>query len=199
MSFNITAAGHAYKQKIEFISVGRAISADRELITRCVQSASARFQRCNMEIYDRPGACLRLKVWMLNAEVVETPLYGCVAWSLNKAESDMLRQVTHSMLLRCLSWRKRTCDGHTLSYADALAKTDSERTEATVRKRRTLFARFVARMGEERLSRRVMLGELDGGEGYSGGQEKGRMVRLEEGTTQFGMTLEGQQNRLHRR
>ena len=68
-----------------------------------------------------------------------------------------------------------------------------------MRKRRTLFARFVTRMGEERVPRRVMLGELDGGKGYSGGQEKGRMVRLEEGTTQFGMTLEGQQNRLHRR
>ena len=30
-------------------------------------------------------------------------------------------------------------------------------------------------------------------------QEGMRRVRLEEGTTQFGMTLEGQQNRLHRR
>ena len=35
------------------------------------------------------------------------------------------------------------------SYADRLAKTASENIEATVRKRRIMFAGFVARMGEE--------------------------------------------------
>ena len=94
-----------------------AISADRELsveITRRLQSAWARFQRGKMVTYDRPGACLRLKVRMLNAEVIEAPPYGCVAWSPNKPDYDMLRQVTHSMLLRCLNWRKRTCEDQTL-------------------------------------------------------------------------------------
>ena len=54
----------------------------------------------------------------------------------------------------------------------ALAKTASESIEAIVRKRRILFAGFVARMGEERLPQRVMLGELVGGKGYSGGQRR---------------------------
>ena len=62
-------------------------------------------------------------------------------------------------------------DDHTLSYADALAKTASESIEAIVRKRRILFAGFVARMEEERLPQRVMFGELVGGKGYSGGEE----------------------------
>ena len=60
---------------------------------------------------------------------------------------------------------------YTLSYADALAKTASESIEAIVRKRRILFAGFVARRGEERLPQ-VIFGELVGGKGYSGGQEK---------------------------
>ena len=51
------------------------------------------------------------------------------------------------MPLPCLGWRKRKRDEHTLSYADALAKTDSDSIEATVRKRRILFAGLVARMG----------------------------------------------------
>ena len=38
------------------------------------------------------------------------------------------------MLLRCLGWRKRKRDDHTLSYADALAQTDSESVEVIVRK-----------------------------------------------------------------
>ena len=60
-----------------------------------------------------------------------------------------------------------------LSYADALAKTGCENVETTVRKRRILFAGFVARMGNERLPKRVMFGELEGGKGYMGGQEQG--------------------------
>ena len=76
------------------------------------------------------------------------------------------------MLLRCLGWLKRKRNDHTLSYADALAKTASETMDAIVRKRRILFAGFVARMGEERLPQRVMFGELVGGKGYSRRQEK---------------------------
>ena len=66
-----------------------------------------------------------------------------------------------------------------LSYTDELDKTDSERIEATVRKPRMLFARFVARMGGGCLPPKVVFGELVGGKGYSAGQEKDWMVRLE--------------------
>ena len=41
-----------------------------------------------------------------------------------------------------------------------------------VRKQRILLAGFVARMEDERLPQRVMFGELIGGKGYSGGQDK---------------------------
>ena len=100
---------------------------------------------------------LRLEVRLLKAEVVETLLYRCMTWSTNKPDYDRLRRVHHSMLLRCLGWRKRKRDDHTLSYADAIAKTGSESIEAIVRKRRMiLFAGFLARMGEERLPQRVM-------------------------------------------
>ena len=84
------------------------------------------------------------------------------------------------MLLRCLGWRRRKRDDHTRSYADALAKTASESIGAIVRKRRILFAGFVARIGEERLPQRVLFGELVGGKGYSGGQEKNWMAHLKE-------------------
>ena len=61
---------------------------------------------------------------------------------------------------------------HMLLYADALPKTDCEKVEMTVCKRRILFARLVARMGNERLPKRVMFGELEGGKGCLGGQEQ---------------------------
>ena len=82
-----------------------------------------------MEIYNRPGVRLRLKVRLLKAEAVETLLYGCMTWSPKKPDYDRLRR-------RCLGWWKRKRDDHTLSYADALAKTASESIEAKVRKHR---------------------------------------------------------------
>ena len=160
-SFTINAAGQVYKQKIQFVYFGGAITADRGLsidITRRLQRAWACFQRCKIEIYDRPGGRLRLKVRMLKAEVVETLLYDCMTWSPKKPDYDRLRRVHHSMILRRLEWRKLKREDHTLSCADALAKTASDSIEAIVRKRRILFAGFVARIGEERQPQRVMFG-----------------------------------------
>ena len=82
LSFTINAAGQVYKQTIDFVYLG-----DRELsieISRRLQRAWACFQRYKMEIYDRPGVGLRLKVRLLKAEVIETLLYGCMTWSPNK-------------------------------------------------------------------------------------------------------------------
>ena len=133
---------------------------------------------------------LRLKVRLLKVEVVEVLLYGCMTWSPNKPDYDSLRRV-HFMLLRCLGWRKRKRNDHTLSYADALAKTASESIQAIVRKRRILFAGLVARMGEESLPQRVMFGELVRGKGVSGGQEKDWLAHLKGDMSVFGMKFEG--------
>ena len=138
VSFTINAAGRVYKQTIEFVYLCGAITAGRDLsiqIARRFRRAWAYFQRYKMEIYYRPGVLLRLNVRLLKAEVVETLLYGCMTQSPNKPDYDRLRRVHHPMLLRCLGWRKRKRDDHTLSYADALAKTASKSIEATVRKR----------------------------------------------------------------
>ena len=143
-----------------------------------------------MQIYDRPGVRLRLKVRLLKCEVFETLPYGCMTWSPKKPDYDRLRRVHRSMLLPCLGWRKRKRHDHTLSHADVLAQTDSESVEATVRKRRILFAGFVARIWEERLPQKVMFGEFVGGKGYSGGQTKNWMDHLKEDMSVFGMKIE---------
>ena len=46
-------------------------------------------------------------------------------------------------------------------------------------------------MGEERLPQRVMFGELVGGKGYSGGQEKNWLAHLKEDVSFFDMKFEG--------
>ena len=79
--FTVTAAGQVYKQTVEFVYLGGAISADWDLrsveVTRRIQRAWACFGRYKMEIYDRPSVRLRPKVRMLKVEVLETLLCGC--------------------------------------------------------------------------------------------------------------------------
>ena len=69
---------------------------------------------------------------MLEAEVFETLVYVCVTSSPNKTDYDRIRHVNHFMHLRCLGRRKHKRDDHTLSFANAYAKTDSEDSEVIV-------------------------------------------------------------------
>ena len=52
------------------------------------------------------------------------------------------------------------------------------------------FAGLVARMGEEHQPRRVMFGEMVRANGYSFGQKKDWMERLEEDLREFGIKSE---------
>ena len=69
--------------------MGGAITANKDLdieIKQRLQRAGACFQRYKMKIYDRSGVRLRLKVRLLKAEVIETLLYSCKIWNLNKPQ-----------------------------------------------------------------------------------------------------------------
>ena len=109
---------------------------------------------------------------MLRAGVLETMLYGCVTWRPRTCYYDTLRRAHHRPLTRCIGWRKHNRADHLISYLDTLIKTGNESIEATLRRRRILFAGFVARMEDTRLPKCVMFGELLGGAGCVGGQEK---------------------------
>ena len=64
-----------------------------------------------------------------------------------------------------------------LSYDDALAKTGCENVETTVLKQRILFAGFMARVGNDRLPKRMTFGELEvGGVTWEGKNGTGWVV-----------------------
>ena len=112
---------------------------------------------------------------MLRAEVLETMLYDCVTWSPRPCHDDTLRRAHHRFLTRCIGWRKHNHAGHPISYLDTLIKTGSESIEVTLRRRRILFAGFVACMEDTRLPKCVIFEELVGGVGCVRGQEQERM------------------------
>ena len=85
---------------------------------------------------------------------------------------DTLRRAHHRFLTRCIGWRKHNRADHPISYLDTLVKTGGESIEVTLRRRRILFAGFVARMEDTTLPRWVMFGEMVGGADCVGDQEK---------------------------
>ena len=140
-------------------------------IIRRVLLANLRLRQYDLPLlYDLSTAPLGLEVRMLKAEVIETMLYVCATWSPSVAHLAILRTAHHRLLLRCIVGQKikRRDGSHTLSYADALAKTDCENVETTVRKRRILSAGFVARMDNERLPKRVIFWGSGRGKGLLG-------------------------------
>ena len=181
--FTITAAGQGYKPSNLCTWAGllpqiESSGSRQRSVFRGLGGASS---GTKWKSLTARGVRLRLKVRILKADAIETLLCGCVTWSANKPDYDKRRQVHHSMLLRCLGWRKRKRDDYTITYVNTLAKTDSAR--ALRRQCGMSFTGFVAPKGEECPPRRVMFGELLRCKGYSGGQEKDWVVRLEKDMT----------------
>ena len=173
--FSVESAGQVYSQTNEFIYLGRNVNHNPDLsieVDRRIRNAWCRFRKYTRELYIRPNAPLELKIRMLRAEVLETMLYGCVTRSPRAYHYDTLRRAHHRFLTRCIGWRKHNRADHLISYLDTLIKTGSESIEATLRRRRILFAGFVARMEDTRLLKCVMLGELVGGAGCVGARKK---------------------------
>ena len=128
---------------------------------------------------------------MLKAEIMRTMLYGSVTWSPTVVYLAILRTAHRRLLLRCIGWKRKRHDSYyMLCFADALAETDCENVETTVRKRSMLFAGFVARTDNVRLRKRVIPGKVDGGKGYSGGQEQDLMSCLERDLSLFKLHTE---------
>ena len=82
-TFSVEAAGQVYNQTNEFVYLEGNVNQNTDLsidVDRRVRNAWCSFRKYTLELYDRPSAPLELKIRMLRAEVLETMLYGCVAW-----------------------------------------------------------------------------------------------------------------------
>ena len=102
-TFSVEAAGQVYNQTNEFVYLGGNVNQNTDLsieADRRVRNAWCSFRKYTLELYDRPSAPLELKIRMLRAEVLETMLYGCVAWSPRACHYDTLPRAHHRFLTR---------------------------------------------------------------------------------------------------
>ena len=175
-TFSVDAAGQVYNQTNEFIYFGGNVNDNAHLsieVDRRIRNAWCSFRKYTLELYDRPSAPLELKIWMLRAEVLETMLYGCVTWSPRACHYDTLRGAHHEFSTRCIGWRTHNRADHPISYLDTLI---SGSIEATLRRRRILFAEFVARVEDMRLPKCVTFGEMVEGAGCAGARKESEWV-----------------------
>ena len=119
---------------------------------------------------------------------VEKVLYGRVTWSPRACHYDTLRQAHQSFLTRCIGWQKHICADNPIFYVDTFIKTGSKNIEATFRRRRILFAGFVARMEDTRLLKCVMFGEAMGGAGCIRAQKKSRRWSVSRTTSELSVS-----------
>ena len=83
---------------------------------------------------------MTLKVRMLQTEVMETLLHGCVTWTLGKEHFAELQTAHHRLLLRIIGFQRRQCTDQLVSYAKARKKAQCESVETTIPEQRILFA-----------------------------------------------------------
>ena len=141
-TFIVEAAGQVYNQTNEFVYLGGNVNHNADLsieVDRRIRNAWCSFRKYTLELNDRPGAPLELKIRMLRDKLLETMLYSCVTWSPRACHYDTLRRAHHRLFTRCIGWRKHNRADHPISYLDALIKTGSESIEATLRRRRILL------------------------------------------------------------
>ena len=159
------ATGQQYRQKTSFTYLGGTVNETPNLsdeIDRRIRPGWMGFKRYKRELYDRPKASLLpLKTRMVRSEVVEALLYGCATWAPLKGHYAKLRTTHHRMLLPILGAWCKSPSKRILSYKDALQRTEYESIETTVRTRRSLRAGALLRMGDNRLPKRVMSGEIE--------------------------------------
>ena len=153
-TFSVEATGQVYNQTNKFVYLEENANHNANLsieVNRRIPNASCSFRTYTIELYDRPSAPLEINILMLRAEGLETMLYSCVTWSPRACHYDTLRRAHHSFKTRCIDGRKKNRPDHLISYQDTVIKTGSESIEATLRRRRTLFVGYLARMKDTRL------------------------------------------------
>ena len=170
-TFSVEAVGQVYNQTNEFVYLAGNANHNADLsieIDRRIPNAWCSFRKYTLELYDRPSAPLELKIRMLRAEVLETMLYGCVTWSPRACHHVTLRRAHHRFLTHCIGWQKYNRADHPITYLDTLIKMESESTEATLRRRRILFAICGAHGGYE-TAEGSDVRRIGGGRGVCGG------------------------------
>jgi hypothetical protein len=160
-----------------------------EIATR-ISKTWGKWKARKKSLYQNKGIRPHVKLMMLKTEVIETLMYGCAAWTTTADDIAKLNSTHYKLLIQTLGlWKKKETD-RPRSYSSILKEYDCVSMEATLKWRRLKWAGSVIRMGDNRLPRIMMFGELVGGVRSRGGQIGQWRTELLGDMTDFGWIKE---------
>nr|VZI39185.1 unnamed protein product [Spirometra erinaceieuropaei] len=143
----------------------RTTKIDDEL-ARQIFKASQNFGRLQSTVWNRHDLHPNTKLKMCKAVILPTLLYDAVTWTVYKKQARRLKHFHLSCLLRILKlrWQDRIPD------TDALGQTGILSMYAMLRRLQLRWSGHLARMADERLSKRHFYGYVATGSRRQAGQ-----------------------------
>jgi hypothetical protein len=185
----VTAGGQSYGQVEHFTYLGTKLSdgggVSSEIATR-IGKAWGKWKARKKSLYQNRGVHPHVKLMMLKTEIIETLMYGCATWATSTDDIAALNSTHYKLLKQTLGlWRKKGTVRQR-SYSSILKEYGCVSMEATLKWRRLKWAGSVMRMGDNRLPKIMMFGELVGGVRSVGGQIRQWRTELLQDMTDFG-------------
>ena len=156
---NIYVCGKRLSVVDKFVYLGstlnRVCTLDDE-ITHRLKRASVAFGSLEHRLWAQRGITMETKLKVYNACVLTALLYGCETWVVYRPHLRQLERFQQQCLRRIIGvhWEMRISD------VEVLEKCHCESIEATILKHRLRWAGHVVRMGEERIPKQLLYGEL---------------------------------------
>ena len=182
----ITVNGQTLQTVSKFTYLGSTLTSDAQLdveIQNRVAKASRSFGRLRNTVWDRKGLKLTTKLKVYRAVVLTSLLYACETWTtyarheriLNRFHINSLKKILH------IRWEEKVPDTRVLERSGMIS------IQTLLRKNKIRWAGHVTRMGDDRIPKRLLYGQLKEGKRSVGRQKKRYKDTLKESLKDFGI------------
>ena len=160
MEPTITLKGQRLQVVDKFTYLGstfsRVVHIDDEVNARTAKASTA-FGRLRGSVWDRSGIRLDTKLKVYKAVVLPTLLYVCETWTVYQRNAKRLNHFHTSCLRKLLNiqWQDRIPD------SEVLKRAGMQSVYTLLKLAQLRWAGHVTRIPEERLSKKILYGELE--------------------------------------
>ena len=180
----ITVNGQTLQTVKKFTYLGSTLTSDAQLdveIQNRVAKASSSFGRLRNTVWDRKGLKLQTKLKVYRAVVLTSLLYACETWTtyarheriLNRFHINCLKKILH------IKWEDKVPDTKVLERSGLTS------IQTLLRKNKVRWVGHVTRMGDERIPKKLLYGQLKEGKRSVGRQKKRYKDTLKESLKDF--------------
>ena len=175
----ITVKGQTLQTVKKFTYLGSTLTSDAQLdveIDTRLAKASSSFGRLRNTVWERKGLNIKTKLKVYRAVVLTSLLYACETWTtyarheriLNRFHINSLKKILH------VTWEDKIPD------TEILDRTGLPSIQTLLRKNKVRWAGHVTRMGDDRIPKKLLYGQLNEGKRSVGRQKKRYKDNLKE-------------------